>query len=51
MPAKQKPPKKWSQHVTETSNAMDIEQGTFSSEDPAKIARAVRKGRRDLDPT
>jgi hypothetical protein len=43
MPTKQKSPKKWSRHVTETSNAMDIEKGTFSSDDPAKIARTVEK--------
>jgi hypothetical protein len=43
MTAKQKAPKKWSQHVTETSNAMDIEGGTFASDDPRKIARALEK--------
>jgi hypothetical protein len=43
MPAKAKAPKKWSQHVTETSNAMDIEDGTFASDDPVKIARRVKK--------
>lgn len=35
--------KKWSQHVTETSDAMDIEAGTFTGDDPAKIARAVER--------
>jgi Protein of unknown function (DUF3175) len=43
MAAKAKSPKKWSQHVTETSNAMDIEDGTFASDDPVQIARAVEK--------
>jgi hypothetical protein len=43
MTAKQKAPKKWSQHVTQTSNAMDIEGGTFASDDPRKIARALEK--------
>ena len=33
--------RKWSQHVTETSNALDIEQGTFALDDPKKIARAL----------
>jgi hypothetical protein len=32
---------KWSQHVTETSDAMDVESGTFSSRDPKHIAEAV----------
>jgi len=41
MATKAKPVKKWSQHVTDTSNAMDIADGTFDSEDPEKIARAV----------
>jgi RNA polymerase-interacting CarD/CdnL/TRCF family regulator len=49
MPARSKTPKKstpsekWSQHVTETSNAMDIEAGTFASGDPVQIAHAVEK--------
>jgi hypothetical protein len=43
MAIKAKPPKKWSQHVTDTSNAMDIADGTFASEDPEKIARDVEK--------
>ncbi len=45
MPVKAKSPKakKWSQHVTETSDAMDIESGTFASDDPKKIARTVEK--------
>jgi hypothetical protein len=43
MATKAKAPKKWSQHVTETSNALDIEAGTFASDDPRKIARTVEK--------
>ncbi len=35
--------KKWSQRVTETSDAMDIASGTFASDDPEKIARTVEK--------
>jgi hypothetical protein len=34
---------RWSQHVTETSNAMDVEKGTFASDDPAAIANAVER--------
>jgi hypothetical protein len=36
MPA---PKRKWSQHVNETSDAMDIAPGTFAQSDPQKIAR------------
>jgi hypothetical protein len=32
---------RWSQHVTETSDALDIEQGTFSQDDPKAIADAL----------
>jgi putative cell wall-binding protein len=35
--------RKWSQTVNETSNAMDIADGTFKQADPAKIARAVER--------
>jgi putative cell wall-binding protein len=33
--------KKWSQHVTETSDAMDVARGTLSSRDPKRIAEAL----------
>ncbi|MBI3753841.1 MAG: DUF3175 domain-containing protein [Deltaproteobacteria bacterium] len=33
----------WSQQVTETSNALDIEQGVFSWDDPRKIARSLKR--------
>jgi hypothetical protein len=33
--------RKWSGAVTENSDAMDVEQGTFKQSDPKKIARAV----------
>jgi hypothetical protein len=35
--------RKWSQQVTQTSNAMDIAQGTFAQKDPKKIAHAVER--------
>jgi putative cell wall-binding protein len=35
--------KKWSQRVTDTSDAMDIETGTFASHDPKRIAEAVER--------
>ncbi|MBB2684512.1 UNVERIFIED_ORG: hypothetical protein GGE53_002801 [Rhizobium etli] len=34
--------KKWSQSVTENSNAMDLKEGVFKSDDPKKIARSVK---------
>ncbi len=34
--------KRWSQQVTETSNALDLEQGVFSWNDPRRIARSLK---------
>ncbi len=42
MPAK-RPAKQWSQHVTETSNALDLDQGVFSWSDPKRIARSLKQ--------
>ena len=47
--------KRWSQHVTETSNALDLESGVFSQEDPRSIARSLKRSadrsqRRKADP-
>jgi len=36
-------PKRWSQHVTETSHALDLEPGVFSRHDPKSIARSLKK--------
>lgn len=38
--------KKWSAHVTETSDAMDLKQGVFKSDDPAEIARSLKASSR-----
>ena len=35
--------RRWSQHVTETSNALDIEHGTFAQDDPKQIARDLKR--------
>jgi hypothetical protein len=35
--------KKWSKHVTETSNALDLEKGVFAGNDPEKIARSLKR--------
>jgi hypothetical protein len=34
--------KRWSQEVTETSSALDLEPGVFSWDDPLKIARSLK---------
>ena len=35
--------KKWSQKVTEKSNALDLEEGVFTWHNPKKIARSLKK--------
>ena len=41
---KQKPdPKRWTQHVMETSNALDLEKGVFTWDDPRRIARSLKR--------
>jgi hypothetical protein len=35
--------KRWSQRVTETSNALDLEPGVFTLEDPREIARSLKR--------
>lgn len=35
-------PKVWLQHVTETSNALDLEPGVFTWDDPRKIALSLK---------
>jgi hypothetical protein len=47
--------KRWSQRVTQTSNALDLEQGVFSKRDPRSIARSLKRSadrskRRKSDP-
>ncbi|MCS3797492.1 DUF3175 domain-containing protein [Niastella sp. OAS944] len=37
------PKKKWSRHVMQTSDALDLESGVFKSKDPAKIARSLKR--------
>ncbi len=46
---------KWSQHVTETSNALDLEPGVFTFDDPRRIAQSLKRSaeashRRKADP-
>jgi hypothetical protein len=35
--------KKWSQDVTENSDAMDLEEGVFEKDDPKEIAKSIRR--------
>jgi hypothetical protein len=47
--------KRWSQHVTETSNALDLDPGVFARSDPRSIARSLKRSaersrRRKTDP-
>ena len=35
--------KRWSQHVTETSGALDLEQGVFTWDDPRRIAQSLKR--------
>src|SRR5437868_10486344 len=47
--------KRWSQRVTQESNALDLEQGVFSKDDPRSIARSLKRSadrsrRRKSDP-
>lgn len=46
---------RWSQHVTETSNALDLEYGVFSKDSPRAIALSLKRSaersrRRKSDP-
>jgi hypothetical protein len=35
--------KRWSQHVTKTSNALDLEPGVFTWSDPRRVARSLKR--------
>lgn len=43
MASKKKPPSRWSGHVMETSNALDLERGVFAKDDPKSIARSLKR--------
>ena len=48
-------PNHWSQEVTKTSNALDLEEGVFTLEDPRQIAQSLKSSaddsrRRKADP-
>lgn len=49
------PRKRWSKHVTQTSNALDLEKGVFAQTNPRDIARSLKRSadsshRRKSDP-
>jgi hypothetical protein len=35
--------RRWSKHVTETSDALDLEQGVFRARDPHRIALSLKR--------
>jgi hypothetical protein len=41
--AKHQQPEKWSQDVTETSNALDLKRGVFELDDPKDIAASLKR--------
>jgi hypothetical protein len=43
MAAKKKRTRRWTQHVTQTSNALDLERGVFAKNDPKSIARSLKQ--------
>ena len=46
MPAqavKKSSPRRWSQRVTETSNALDLDRGVFNWSNPKRIARSLKR--------
>ena len=54
-PTKAAAKKRWSQDVTEHSNALDLREGVFELDDPAAIARSLKRSaersrRRKSDP-
>jgi hypothetical protein len=52
---KRESPRRWSHHVMETSDALDLQRGIFKSGDPKRIARSLKRSaershRRKADP-
>jgi len=43
MPMSTPTTRRWSQHVTETSNALELDPGVFTWDDPARIARSLKR--------
>ena len=54
-PSQGKKPRRWSQDVTEHSDALDLDKGVFTLKDPKKIAASLKRSaetsrRRKSDP-
>jgi len=43
MVSKKQDKEKWSQHVTESSDALDLEPGVFTLDDPRNIAESLKR--------
>jgi hypothetical protein len=43
MPAARKSSRRWSQRVTKTSNALDLDSRVFTRRDPRSIARSLKR--------
>ena len=43
MTHKNKPANRWSQRVTQTSNALDLEHEVFTWSDPKRVARSLKR--------
>ena len=41
--SRKKKPRRWSQRVTETSDALTLEKNVFSGADPRRIARSLKR--------
>jgi hypothetical protein len=41
--------KQWSQKVTKNSDALDLEEGVFTWDDPSKIAKSLKKSAHQSD--
>src|ERR1700732_606639 len=48
-PAKPPASRRWSQHVTQTSNALDLDSGVFTWNDPKRIARSLKHSAESSD--
>ncbi len=42
-PKTESKPRRWTQQVMETSNALDLEQGVFTWDDPHRIAESLKR--------
>jgi len=43
MPTTQAKPRKWSAHVNATSDALDLKEHLFQSDNPAEIAKSLKR--------